>query len=66
MWFLQKAHTKRCVAENGPEFQKLVDDVTKAAKERGNIRDKYVFFFFFPVMEHTLASARYKSMFAFI
>ncbi|GAM35037.1 hypothetical protein TCE0_015r03026 [Talaromyces pinophilus] len=39
MWFLQKAHTKRCVAENGPEFQKLVDDVTKAAEERGNIRD---------------------------
>ncbi|EED12871.1 glutamyl-tRNA synthetase [Talaromyces stipitatus ATCC 10500] len=39
MWFLQKAHTKRCVADNGPEFQKLVDDVTKAAKERGNITD---------------------------
>lgn len=56
MWFLQKAHTKRCVAENGPEFQKLVDDVTKAAEERGNIRDGYVS----SVWSNILASARYK------
>lgn len=40
MWFLQKAHTKRCVAEKGPEFKQLLDDVAKAAEEIGIIKDK--------------------------
>ncbi|OKL57605.1 hypothetical protein UA08_06994 [Talaromyces atroroseus] len=39
MWFLQKAHAKRSVAENGPEFKQLIDDVVEAVGERGNIRD---------------------------
>ncbi|RAO70755.1 uncharacterized protein BHQ10_006767 [Talaromyces amestolkiae] len=53
MWFLQKAHTKRCVAENGPEFQKLVGDVTEAAEGRGNIRANL------PVKETVTSLLRY-------
>lgn len=62
MWFLQKAHTKRCVAENGSDFQKLVDDVTKAAEGRENIRAKYVFPFF--VWNNPRVRALYKPLFA--